>query len=230
MSRQMSNKTNSTGWMITIDGGAATGKSSVAAGIAQNLGVPYLSSGLLYRAVAWLVRENTTNLPSGQPSDQPSTADMMALLSSGTLHIDTQAGQNVLYWQNQPLGDLHSSDIDQRVSAVASIPQVRAWVNAQLLSFPKPFVAEGRDMGSTVFPDANYKFFLSASPRVRAQRRSLERPEDIDALEQLLISRDLLDAQQLQAAPDACRIDTDHMTLAEVIQHILDYCQSQQEA
>ena len=222
----MSRKTNSTGWMITIDGGAATGKSSVAAGIAQNLGIPYLSSGLLYRAVAWLVRENMPHLPSGQPS----TADIMALLNSGTLHIDTQAGQNVLYWQNQPLGDLHSSDIDQRVSAVASMPHVRAWVNLQLLSFPKPFVAEGRDMGSTVFPDADFKFFLSASPRVRAQRRSLERPEDIDALEQLLISRDQLDAQQLQAAPDAYRIDTDHMTLAEVIQHILDYCQSQQEA
>ncbi len=201
------------GVIITIDGVAASGKSTVAAGVAGALGVPYVSSGLLYRAVT--LRGLREALPHGD-------LQVLDRLRAQPLHLEPLAGGNRVYWDGADItAVLHASEIDAGVSAYAARPEVRAWVDETLRRLPPPFVAEGRDMGTNVFPEAQAKFYLTASPRVRAQRRSLERPEDADSIEAALIERDQRDAAQSVPAPDAVILDTSALTAEEVIDQIL---------
>ncbi|UBV42295.1 (d)CMP kinase [Deinococcus taeanensis] len=198
--------------IVTIDGVAASGKSSVSSGVAQALGVPYVSSGLLYRAVTLL------GLQGGVPLDE---APALLPLLRG-VHLEPSASGNHVWQADQDLtAALHSTRVDAGVSTVATLPEVRAWVDAQLRALPAPFVAEGRDMGTNVFPHASAKFYLTASPRVRAERRARERPEDIPAIEAALTERDRLDTVQSAPAPDARVIDTGPLTLQGVIDEIL---------
>lgn len=200
--------------IVTIDGVAASGKSSVSSGVARALGVPYVSSGLLYRAAALLALEADVAL-----DDAPA---VLALLEGRGLHLEPLAKGNRVWLAGRELThDLHSTRVDRGVSAVAVLPDVRAWVDAQLRSLPEPFVAEGRDMGTNVFPQAQAKFYLTASPRVRAERRSKERPEDIPAIEAALTKRDEADREQISPAADAQVIDTGPLDLQGVIDVIL---------
>jgi cytidylate kinase len=112
--------------------------------------------------------------------------------------------------------------VDKNVSIVALHPKVRAWVNHTIRALEKPFVAEGRDMGAVVFPDALVKLFLTASSSNRAKRRSFERPEDFLELKQMIEARDAADAINSGASPDAVVIDTDNLSLEEVIAVALD--------
>ena len=199
---------------MTIDGVAASGKSSVASGVARALGVPYVSSGLLYRAATLLALEAGLD-----PEDAPA---LLAHLQANPLRLEPLAEGNRVWLGGRDLtGDLHSSRVDAGVSAVARLPQVREWVNAQLRALPEPFVAEGRDMGTHVFPHADAKFYLTASPRVRAERRARERQGDVPAIEAALLERDRRDAGQSAPAPDARVIDTGPLTLEGVIGAVL---------
>ncbi len=199
---------------MTIDGVAASGKSSVASGVARALGVPYVSSGLLYRAATLLALEAGLN-----PEDAPA---LLAQLEANPLRLEPLAEGNRVWLEERDLtDDLHSSRVDAGVSAVARLSQVREWVNAQLRALPDPFVAEGRDMGTNVFPHADAKFYLTASPRVRAQRRARERAEDVPAIEAALVERDRRDAGQSAPAPDARVIDTSVLSLEGVIGAVL---------
>ena len=200
--------------IVTIDGVAASGKSSVASGVARALGIPYVSSGLLYRAATQLGQE------AGVPlSDAPA---LLAHLQRHRPRLEALAEGNRVWQEERDLtGDLHSSGVDAGVSVVAALPEVRTWVDDQLRALPAPFVAEGRDMGTNVFPGAEFKFYLTASARVRAERRSRERPEDVDAVEAALIERDRRDARQSAPAPDAHVIDTGPLSLEGVIGAIL---------
>ncbi len=209
--------------IVTIDGVAASGKSSVSGGVARALGVPYVSSGLLYRAATLLGLEAGLEL-HGAPG-------LLAHLQSHPLRLEPLAGGNRIWQEERELtGELHSSRVDAGVSVVAALPEVRAWVDAQLRALPSPFVAEGRDMGTNVFPQAGAKFYLTASPHVRAQRRAQERPEDVPAIEAALIRRDALDRLQSAPAPDAVVIDTGPLTLDGVIQTILAQLPEQQRS
>ncbi|WP_019586497.1 (d)CMP kinase [Deinococcus apachensis] len=200
--------------IVTIDGVAASGKSSVASGVARALGVPYVSSGLLYRAATLLALEAGLN-----PEDAPA---LLAQLEANPLRLEPLAEGNRVWLEERDLtDDLHSSRVDAGVSAVARLSQVREWVNAQLRALPDPFVAEGRDMGTNVFPHADAKFYLTASPRVRAQRRARERAEDVPAIEAALVERDRRDAGQSAPAPDARVIDTSVLSLEGVIGAVL---------
>jgi len=202
--------------IVTIDGVAASGKSSVASGVARALGVPYVSSGLLYRAATLL------GLESGVPLED--AARLLAFLQTRPLRLEAlAAGNRVWQGERELTADLHSFRVDRGVSVVAREPEVRAWVDAQLRALPEPFVAEGRDMGTNVFPHAEAKFYLTASPRVRAERRARERPEDVDAIEAALIERDRRDVGQSTPAPDAHLIDTSALTLEGVIGTILGW-------
>lgn len=199
---------------MTIDGVAASGKSSVASGVARALGVPYVSSGLLYRAATLLALEAGLRL-----DDAPA---LLAHLEAHPLRLDALAEGNRVWSGDRELtADLHASPVDRGVSVVAALPQVRAWVDARLRALPAPFVAEGRDMGTAVFPQATAKFYLTASPRVRAERRARERPEDLPAIEAALVRRDRLDTVQSAPAPDARVIDTGALTLDGVIGAVL---------
>ena len=202
---------------MTIDGVAASGKSSVASGVAQALGIPYLSSGLLYRAATLLALEAELDV-----NDAPA---LLRLLAERPLRLLPLPEGNRIYLagtdERDLTADAHTSAVDAQVSAVARLPEVRGWVNAQLRAVSAPFVAEGRDMGTAVFPGAQAKFFLTASPRIRAQRRRLERQEDVEAVEAALSARDEQDRRQSRPAPDAQVIDTGTLDLQGVIQTVL---------
>jgi cytidylate kinase len=196
--------------VITIDGLAASGKSSVAKGIAKTLGVPYVSSGLLYRAVTFAALQHDLNLEH--------EAKILEWLEKNNLKLELKNDINLAYLNGQDITEqCHSSLVDANVSLVAHHPNVRAWVNATIRALPKPFVAEGRDMGSVVFTDASVKLFLTASSDNRAKRRSLERPEDVERIKDMIDARDASDAINSGAASDAIVIDTENLNLEEVI-------------
>ncbi len=204
--------------IVTIDGVAASGKSSVASGVARALGVPYVSSGLLYRAATLLALEAGTDL-----TDAPA---LLNLLERSPLRLDPLPGGNAVFLigpqgERDLTAQAHTSAVDGGVSAVAQLPELRGWVNARLRALTPPFVAEGRDMGTAVFPGAQAKFFLSASPKVRALRRVKERLEDVEAVEAALIARDAKDRLQSRPAPDAHRLDTSALDLPGVIAAVL---------
>ncbi|WP_261664714.1 (d)CMP kinase [Deinococcus sp. Marseille-Q6407] len=199
--------------IITIDGVAASGKSTVASGVARTLGIPYISSGLLYRAVTLCGLEAA--LEGG---------DLRVLehLQAQPPRLDPRAEGNRVWRGERELTEaLHATRVDEGVSAYAALPEVRAWVDEQLRALPAPFVAEGRDMGTNVFPQAQAKFYLTAHPRVRAQRRSAERPEELDAIEAALVERDARDAAQSAPAADALMIDTGELSAQQVIDRIV---------
>ncbi|GAB5603789.1 (d)CMP kinase [Thermus sp. FJN-A] len=200
--------------IVTIDGPSASGKSSVARRVAEALGVPYLSSGLLYRAAALLA------LRAGV--DPEDAGGLLALLERFQVHLlPGVQGNRVLVGGEDLTPFLHTPEVDRIVSQVARHPGVRAWVNARLKEVPPPFVAEGRDMGTQVFPEAPHKFYLTASPEVRAARRAQERPQAYEEVLRDLLQRDEQDKAQSAPAPDALVLDTGGMTLEEVVAWIL---------
>jgi cytidylate kinase len=200
--------------IVTIDGPSASGKSSVARRVAEALGVPYLSSGLLYRAAAFLA------LRAGvDPGDE---AGLLGLLQRFRVRLVPGKENRVLAEGEDLTPSLHTLEVDRVVSEVARLPGVRAWVNERLKEVPPPFVAEGRDMGTAVFPEAPHKFYLTARPEVRAKRRAKERPQAYEAILQDLLRRDEKDKAQSAPAPDALLLDTSDLTLEEVVAWILE--------
>jgi CMP/dCMP kinase len=212
-------ETDGIGFVVTIDGLAASGKSTVARAVAARLGVPYVSSGLLYRAVTVAALEEKLD-----PNDENALVDV---LEHRDVRLEARKEGNRAWLDGREITEAaHSSAVDALVSAVARHPRVRGWVNATIKGLPPPFVAEGRDMGTVAFPDASFKLYLTASPRVRAQRRAAERPEDLAAIQAALEARDALDAVNSSPAPDAVLLDTSDLTLEGVVSSALERIQS----
>jgi len=200
--------------IITIDGPGASGKSSTARGVAKALGIPYVSSGMLYRAAALAaLREGA------DPADEE--AVMEAVGRHAIVLVPDTEGDRVYMDGEEVTERLHTAEVDRVVSPVAKHPRLRGWVNAHLKKLPPPFVVDGRDMGRVVFPDAPFKFFLWADPEVRARRRAAERGEDPKRVEAELKARDARDQAQTQPAPDAVWIDTSDLTLEEVVARVV---------
>ncbi len=207
------------GGIITLDGLAASGKSSVAKAMAAKLGVPFVSSGLLYRAVALLVLE--------EKLDVQNENEIMAALASAEIKLVAKNDGNLVFIAGvERSQDCHTGKVDALVSATASHSQVRQFVNAIIRQLPQPFVAEGRDMGSVVFTDAWLKIFLTATARARAVRRASERTESVEHIEQALIARDEKDAINTQAAQDAIAIDTSNLSFEEVLEKTMALVES----
>lgn len=201
--------------VITLDGPAASGKSSAAKALAARLGIAYVSSGLLYRAVTHLA------LSAGvETSDE---AAVMALLDSHEVRLlpDVERDRVTIDGVDVSAG-LHTDAIDARVSEVAVLPAVRGWVTDRLQELDGPFVIDGRDMGTVVFPDARWKFYLTASAEIRAGRRVGERATDIAAVAHGLRLRDERDARQSAPAPDAIHLDTGPLSLQDVVDFVYD--------
>ena len=189
------------GAIIAVDGPSAAGKGTLARRLAAALGLPYLDTGLLYRAVGRRVLD-----AGGDPAD-PEAAEQAALaLRPGDLERN----------------DLRGAAADAAASAVGAIPGVRA----ALLDFQRGFAAregavlDGRDIGTVIFPSATVKLFVTASPGERARRRWLELrargiAAELDAVEQDMRERDARDTARavapLRAAPDAVSLDTTAM-------------------
>lgn len=199
--------------IITLDGPAASGKSSAAKAVAARLGIAYVSSGLLYRAVTLLA------LREGVPLDDETA--LLAMLARHDVRLVPDAQRDRLTVDGEEVAHLlHTDDIDANVSEVARLPGVRAWVTERLRELEGPFVIDGRDMGTAVFPDARWKFYLTASPEVRARRRVGERARDLEAVAEAIRLRDEKDAKQSVPAPDAIHLDTGPLTLEAVVDFV----------
>jgi cytidylate kinase len=155
--------------IITIDGPAGVGKSTLGRRLAQALGYRYVDSGALYRAVAWQTRQTGVD-----PADKNALDLMLAQFQP---HIEADAqGFRVFAAERDITHELRTPEVTQASSQVATRPQVRRWVGEVLhrLARDGGVVAEGRDLGSVVFPEAEVKFYLEADLDTRAARRQRE--------------------------------------------------------
>jgi CMP/dCMP kinase len=200
--------------VVAIDGPAASGKSSVARDLAGRLGFVYVNSGAIYRAITWHILEK------GKP-----TADLDRVteaLESAVITSCLQHGESRILIDNlDPTDHLRDDRVNESVSRVSRFPVVRQIVARKLHEHAcsDDLVVEGRDIGSVVFPDTPFKFYVDASPEVRLQRRAAQGERDEIAL------RDHDDFSRsvspLVVAKDACVIDTSHLTLENVVREIL---------
>ena len=210
-------------FVVAVDGPSGSGKSSTARGVAQRLGLAYLDTGAMYRALTWAMLERGVDLTDAE-SIAKAAADVV--LHSGT---DPQAptieadGVDVS-------GPIRGSDVTSNVSLVAAVPAVRAiLVRAQrdaIAGADTGIVVEGRDIGTAVAPEAPVKVYLVADASARARRRASELGhDDHGATEEALARRDHLDssrtASPLAMANDAILIDGTDLTLDEVIDTVV---------
>jgi cytidylate kinase len=214
--------------IVTIDGPAGSGKSSTARAVAERLGFRHLDSGAFYRALTWAV------LDAGIPASRWATlraGDLDALRVHGEpahpgYHMYA-AGRDITHL-------IRSPEVNANVSPIAALPAVRGWLHDRLRAAASAgnLVADGRDMGSVVFPEADLKFFLVAETTVRAWRRLLERgldpaaPGAVDAEVRAIEARDRIDSTRAVAPlcrPEgALEIDTTSLTFEQQVGAIVE--------
>jgi cytidylate kinase len=209
--------------IIAIDGPSASGKSTTAKGVAEKLGITHLDTGAMYRTVTWGLKKAAIH-----PSDDKKVRDFLKGLE---IYFDAL---NHIWLNGEDVSvEIRTGDISSRVSAVSAIPEVREkMVKIQRqIAGKKDCVLEGRDIGTVVFPDAEYKFFLVADTEIRAKRRllDLERIGESSTLSELIDDierRDAVDSSRdhspLLQAEDAIPIDTSHLTINEQINKIVN--------
>lgn len=196
--------------VIAIDGTAASGKSTFARSLAQRLGYIYVNTGAMYRGVTWYLQEKNIPLRDIEAVARAiETAGVRTHLKDGEL-VFLIAGID-------PLPHVREARVNEDVSIVAQISAVRKLLVAeqQGLAAQAPLVMEGRDIGTVVFPQTPYKFFLDADAEVRALRRNQQGESDV------ILKRDVLDRQRqdspLTCAPDALRLDSGHASVEELV-------------
>ena len=215
--------------IITIDGPAGTGKSTVAREVAKALSFVLLDTGALYRAIAYALLTHNIDV-----HDAPAISEF---LSDNPLDVLTQ-GQNTRYVIAgiDATDHLRSPEVGTASSIISAHPAVRAYLLPiqRSFGFHQHIVCEGRDVGTTVFPRAEVKIFLTARPDVRAHRRYLElkdkRPITLEEVQKEVEERDLRDttraASPLVQPKDATVIDTSDLTIAQVVEHITSLAQA----
>ncbi len=209
-------------YVITIDGPAGAGKSSVAKDTARKLGIKYLDTGAIYRAIALIL-----NASEVKPLDDDIMREALGKISI------VLKGKAVLVNGFDVTGEIRTPEADELASVYSAVPAVRE----ALLGLQKEqekhgsIVAEGRDVGSVVFPDAKVKFFLTASPEARAERRYNERiskgkTADYDEILRAITERDKNDSSRktapLKIPEGAIYLDTSDMTEEEAVNFILN--------
>jgi pantoate ligase/cytidylate kinase len=221
--------------IIAIDGPAGAGKSSVTRLVASALGLMYLDTGAMYRAVTWLVMHSGIAV-----EDQVAIAELVS-----QVQIELQPGETaqspvqVMINGEDVSQAIRTPEVTAKVSAIAAQPAVRQELvkQQQILGQKGGIVAEGRDIGTHVFPDAELKIFLTASVQERAKRRlqdwQNQRQETVDLsqIEQDIAQRDYIDSHRqlapLQQAVDAIVLNTDGLTIEEVTNTIFNYYRQQ---
>ena len=209
---------------IAIDGPAGAGKSSVAKVLARRLGCIYLDTGAMYRAVTWLALQKQVAF-----DDMEGIKDLLQTIELEFKDVD---GMQHLYCNGTDVTEaIRTPEISANVSAVSMIPQVREAMTAQQqkIAAGSDVLMDGRDIGTTVLPNARYKFFLTASLEERARRRALELEQkgiavDMEQLIADIALRDKKDSERevspLKQAEDAVLIDTSSLTFDEVIENL----------
>lgn len=203
--------------VIAIDGPAGAGKSTVGRAVAARLGLGYLDTGAMYRAMTFAALRR--GVPEGDLDAVAAMApDVELEIHDGSVTVDGV----------DATAAIRGREVTQAVSQIAANPAVRsllvdqqrAWVVAR-----GGGVVEGRDIGTVVFPDADLKLFVTASPRVRAERRVREIGGDVDEVERSIIQRDRFDSDRthspLTESDDAITVDTTGMTIDEVVEHVI---------
>jgi len=216
--------------VIAIDGPAASGKSSTAQWVAQQLDVRHVDSGAFYRAATWLA------LQSGVEPEQWTPELVLSGTSRITWRLTQRSVLPLIDGQEQDMA-LRDTPVTRQVSRVASMAPVRAWVNSQVreAGAAVDVVVDGRDIGTAVFPDAALKVFLIADTWERARRRLIQRlgrrPNDSEIAEETeaLVARDAQDATQSAPARDAVTIDTTSVTQVEQVERIVALARATRE-
>ncbi len=203
--------------VIAIDGPAGAGKSTVGHAVAAALGLDYLDTGAMYRGVTFAVLRRGI-----EPGDLDEVASVVGLID---LDVSDEA---VVVDGVDATADIRGRDVTAAVSAVAANSAVRSELVARQRAWAADHgggVIEGRDIGSVVFPDADLKLYVTASPRVRAERRVAQTGGDVDEVEASIIERDRKDSTRVDSplteASGSVAVDTTGMTIDEVVTQIL---------
>jgi cytidylate kinase len=224
------------GGVVAIDGPSASGKSTTARAVAEAIGFAHLDSGALYRGVTLVALREAAR--RGQADQDPLTVlDAETILRAAEdrgLMLQPDGAGFAAYLEGEPAdAEIRGPRVTASVSAVSAVPVVREWVNTHLRAMVRAgrdVVVDGRDIGTVVFPDADLKIFLTASPETRAGRRVIQRglpPERarLEAEAVALAARDQADSTRevapLRPADDAVPIDTTELTFEEQVGRIV---------
>lgn len=199
---------------IAIDGPAASGKSTVARLIAEKLNYTFINTGAMYRAITWYVL-NQGIAPDNTPA-------VIKALENVPVTFGKKGSHSIVLYNGKELSDeLTTPEVNDNVSTVSAIPEVRSLLIARQREYNtrEPVVMEGRDIGSVVFPDTPFKYFVTASEEVRAARRAAQ------GLNDSIAERDKKDSSRTASPliiPDGSRIvDTSEMGIDEVVALII---------
>ncbi|GAA3695987.1 (d)CMP kinase [Nonomuraea antimicrobica] len=219
-----------TGLVVAMDGPSGSGKSSVSRGVARALGLRYLDTGAMYRAMTWWMLRQGVDL--ADPAAIAARCGEPGIVSgtdpdAPAIHVD---GVDVA-------GPIREAEVTGGVSVVAAVPEVRALLVAlqREIIGTGDIVVEGRDIGTVVWPDATVKIYLTASAEARARRRSAELAgSTVEAQQQAMARRDTLDSTRktdpLSMADGAVELDTTALNLEEVIAEVLRLVAERTEA
>ena len=225
---------------IAIDGFSSCGKSTMAKDLAKKLGYVYVDTGAMYRAVTLYAMRNGLFNADGSVK----TADLERQMSkiNITFKLNKRAERPDTYLNNELVeNDIRTLEVSNHVSQIAAVPFIREAMVAQQqrMGKDKGVVMDGRDIGTTVFPEAELKVFVTASAEVRAQRRYDElkekgMPADFNDILKNVQERDYIDSHReispLRKAPDAIKLDNSHMTIAEQSAWLMEQVEQKIEA
>ena len=225
---------------IAIDGFSSCGKSTMAKDLAKKLGYVYVDTGAMYRAVTLYAMRNGLFNADGSVK----TADLERQMNkiNITFKLNKTAERPDTYLNNELIeNDIRTLEVSNHVSQIAAVPFVREAMVAQQqrMGKDKGVVMDGRDIGTTVFPEAELKVFVTASAEVRAQRRYDElkekgMPADFNDILKNVQERDYIDSHRevspLRKAPDAIELDNSHMTIAEQSAWLMEQVKQKIEA
>jgi cytidylate kinase len=221
--------------IVAIDGPSGTGKSSTSKAVAAKLGLSYLDTGAQYRAITWWMISNGIDV---QDAAAVAIASAKPVIISGT----DPAAPTITVDGADASGPIRTQEVTAKVSAVSAVPEVRTRITELQRDIAAAaeggIVVEGRDIGTTVLPDADLKVFLTASPEARAARRSGElkgsQAAGLAATRDALVKRDAADSSRktspLAKADDAVEVDTTELTLQQVIECVVTLVEEKRAA
>jgi cytidylate kinase len=229
------------GTVIAIDGPAASGKSSTARAVAEALGFQHLDSGALYRGVTLvaLSRKRERGAAGGDPLVSVDPETILRAAEDRGLMLQPDGHGFSAYYAGEPVdARIRSPEVTAHVSAVSAIAVVREWINARLRAMVRAgmdVVVDGRDIGTVVFPDADLKVFLTATPQARATRRLVQQGSSADvagvaAEAERLSARDRADSTRaiapLSRAADSVELDTTELNFSEQVARIVAFARA----
>ena len=209
--------------VIAIDGPSGSGKSSTSRGVASKLGLSYLDTGSMYRAVTWYMLEHGIDIHNGEA--------VAGALPKVSIQVGTDPqAPGIWVGDTDVSGPVRGPEVTSAVSVISAIPAVRA----KLVEIQQQVagdcgvgvVVEGRDIGTVVLPKATLKIYLTADGAARATRRAAEQGSDAQSTAQSLAARDIADSTRtvspLEKADDAVVVDSTDMSLEQVVEHICE--------